>query len=113
MAQDDISSQTATTAGVPYVALGDSLTHGMQSLGVAWISQHRSYPNLIAGFLGAQPFKQPTLFGGEPENEHDANARRWIGCPPNLELVARAAAELTRSDNAPGDVRAALAQQGA
>lgn len=49
---------------VPYVALGDSLTHGMRSGGLAWVSRHYSYPKQIAGVLGMTPFARPDLKAG-------------------------------------------------
>jgi hypothetical protein len=85
----------ASADSVPYIALGDSATQGMQSLGVSWLSQHRSYPRLIADFLGAEPFTQPVLKGwipGQtpvPADVTDNSA--WFGSPPNAELLLREA----------------------
>jgi hypothetical protein len=85
----------ASANSVPYIALGDSATQGMQSLGVCWLSQHRSYPRLIADFLGAKPFTQPVLKGwipGQtpvPADVRDTGA--WFGSPPNAELLLRQA----------------------
>jgi hypothetical protein len=85
----------ASADSVPYIALGDSATQGMQSLGVSWLSQHRSYPRLIADFLGAEPFTQPVLKGwipGQtpvPPDVTDNSA--WFGSPPNAELLLRQA----------------------
>jgi hypothetical protein len=79
--------------GVPYIALGDSATQGMQSLGISWLSQHQSYPRLIADFLGASPFTQPIIKGWLPgltptpsDIEDDSP---WFGNPPNGELILR------------------------
>jgi hypothetical protein len=52
-------ARTPTPPPVPYVALGDSLTQGANSQGVAAISQRRSYLRLIAKILGADLFGQP------------------------------------------------------
>jgi hypothetical protein len=81
---------------VPYVALGDSLTHGMQSLGVAAISQDYSYPRQIARFLGIDDadFQQPTLKGWLPGKAPPGQTDGWVGHPPNLELVLRRAEDL-------------------
>jgi hypothetical protein len=85
----------ATADSVPYIALGDSATQGMQSLGVCWLSQHRSYPKLIADFLEAEPFTQPVLKGWipgltpVPDDVRDKTA--WFGSPPNAELLLRQA----------------------
>lgn len=82
---------------VPYVALGDSLTHGMQSIGVAWTSQRCSYPKLIADYLRVEPFAQPTMRGWDgvtpPEGVGTADDTNtlWLGNPPNIELILRAA----------------------
>ncbi len=75
----------------PYVALGDSLTHGMQSGGIAWHSQNYSYPKLVADFLGARPFAQPMLKGWLPKQASQGQPGTWVGSPPNMELVLRRA----------------------
>jgi hypothetical protein len=80
------NSPKERTQSVPYVALGDSLTAGAQSLGVAAISQRYSYPCLIAGLLGIKPFGQPLLKG-----DLETYQAGYIGNPPNLELVLRRA----------------------
>ncbi len=77
----------------PYIALGDSLTHGMQSMGVAAISQSCSYPNLIADFLGAA-FTQPRVKGWLPGLAPAGQSETWVGSPPNIELVLRRAETL-------------------
>ena len=85
----------ASADSVPYIALGDSATQGMQSLGVSWLSQHRSYPKLIADFLGAEPFTQPVLKGwipGQTPMPTDVTDNStWFGSPPNAELLLRQA----------------------
>jgi hypothetical protein len=85
----------ASSDSVPYIALGDSATQGMQSLGVSWLSQHRSYPKLIADFLGAEPFTQPVLKGWIPGQTpmppNIMDNRAWFGNPPNVELLLRQA----------------------
>jgi hypothetical protein len=91
----------AAASPVPYVALGDSLTHGAQSLGVAAISQRCSYPQLIADFLGIQPFAQPLLKG-----DMQTYQVGHVGNPPNLELVLRRAER-----RLPKDVLVALRAQ--
>jgi hypothetical protein len=94
-------ARPAVVPPVPYIALGDSLTQGAQSLGVAAISQRCSYPRLIAEFLGAEPFGQPLLKG-----DLDTLEDGWVGNPPNLELVLRLAEK-----RLPDDVLAALCAQ--
>lgn len=82
---------------VPYVAIGDSLTHGMQSIGVSWTSQRCSYPRLIAEYLSATPFTQPTMKGWDPAYPPGGIAGAtdddaiWFGNPPNIELMLREA----------------------
>jgi hypothetical protein len=83
-----------TPVRAPYLALGDSLTQGMQSMGLAWISQAYSYPKQIADFLGARPFNQPVLKGWLPEHAPPGVEHTWVGNPPNLELVLRRAEAL-------------------
>ncbi len=84
---------------VPYVALGDSLTAGMQSMGLAAISQAYSFPKQIADFLGATPFTQPAIKGWLPGRAPAGQRDGWVGNPPNQELVLRRAEALlaTRS----------------
>jgi hypothetical protein len=85
---------------VPYVALGDSLTHGVQSLGVAEISQRKSYPAQIAQFLHAEPFTQPLMKGDiDSATGRSPDGKVWVGNPVNLELVLRAAAALNDAAN--------------
>ena len=79
---------------VPYVALGDSLTQGMQSMGLAGISQAYSYPRQIAEFIGSTPFNQPVLKGWLPGQIPFGEKDGWVGNPPNLELVLRRAEAL-------------------
>lgn len=79
---------------IPYVALGDSLTHGVQSMGLCWLSQAYSYPKQIADFIGAEPFHQPVLKGWLPGNAPPGQQDNWVGNPPNLELVLRRAEAL-------------------
>ena len=74
--------QSAVGQSVPYVALGDSLTQGAQSLGVAAISQRCSYPALIAEFLGIESFTQPLLQGDIQTYRRAGH----VGNPPNVEL---------------------------
>lgn len=78
----------------PYVALGDSLTQGMQSMGVAWLSQAYSFPRQIADFIGATPFAQPMLKGWPPGHLPQTGDDGWVGNPPNLELILRRAEHL-------------------
>lgn len=89
---------SATPQPAPYVALGDSLTHGMQSMGIAAVSQVRSYPKQIADFLGA-PFQQPVLKGYVPGKGPQGHPDAHVGNPPNLELVLRRAEALLSADS--------------
>jgi hypothetical protein len=82
-------------SSVPYIALGDSLTQGFQSMGVAAISQNYSYPKQIADFLGITTFAQPVIRGSWPASEQKGQSTAatftGVGNPPNLELVLRRA----------------------
>ena len=85
-------------SSVPFIALGDSLTQGFQSMGVAAISQNYSYPKQIADFLGITTFAQPVIRGSWPASEQKGQSTAatftGVGNPPNLELVLRRAEAL-------------------
>jgi len=61
---DDGSGSTYTVPKAEYVALGDSLTAGVQSAGLRHDWQESSYPALIAQGLGVTDFEQPLI--GDP-----------------------------------------------
>ncbi|ODS82427.1 MAG: hypothetical protein ABS46_08780 [Cytophagaceae bacterium SCN 52-12] len=53
--------------GVTYIAIGSSLSAGVQDGGISQSSQLTSFPNLLARQMGAAEFRQP-LFEGEYQN---------------------------------------------
>ena len=58
---DDGSGATYSVPKAEYVALGDSLTAGVQSAGLRYDWQESSYPALIAQGLGVTEFEQPLI----------------------------------------------------
>jgi hypothetical protein len=69
------------------VALGDSLTHGFQSLAI--YNTDLSFPKLIADQLGLRPdqFRYPAY---KPASDpYDLHATGYWGLPLNLELIAK------------------------
>ncbi|GAA4446645.1 hypothetical protein GCM10023091_40140 [Ravibacter arvi] len=61
------SQSTPPKTAVTYIAIGGSLSAGVQDGGISQSSQLTSFPNLLARQIGATEFRQP-LFEGEFQN---------------------------------------------